>query len=95
MVGFGMTTAVSPSVQPGDLLMPHHRLPNPQTSSTLPALASSPSPSTFVVCPVILMQNLNVSQYLCQFAVYQLAYRQAEAEVRSSTRAHELLAVWN
>lgn len=52
-------------------------------------------PGSFVVCPMVLMQGLTLGQQLCQMAIYQLAFEQAQADLRPSWPERDLLGIWN
>ena len=64
-----------------------YRLPKPQ----LPAITTN----GFMVCPIAIQHGLTPAQLLWQCAIYQMAFVQAQTELRPSLPERDLLAVWN
>lgn len=53
--------------------------------------APTPSPTGFMICPLVLVQGLSHAQ----LALYQIALAEAQAVARPSLPERDLLAVWN
>src|SRR5262249_14233767 len=82
-------TAREPAMHP-------RRIPHDFVNHCLPEPSAAPaSLTTFVICPVVLLQNSNPCQQLWQCALYQWAFEQARAAARPSLLERDLLAVWN
>jgi hypothetical protein len=64
-----------------------YRLPKPQ----VPRITTN----GFMACPIAVQHGLTAAQLLWQCAIYQMAFIQAEAELRPSLPERDLLAVWN
>jgi hypothetical protein len=54
-----------------------------------------PSPSAFVLCPLVCLPPQAAEQGAWQQALYAWAFAQAQAVVRPSLPERDLLAVWN
>jgi len=52
-------------------------------------------PGSFMLCPLALQQGLTAAQQWGQWSLYQLAFEQAQAQLRPSLPERDLLAVWN
>ncbi len=67
-----------------------------EESYTLPRPAAPAiSPTSFVAYPVALLQGLSDAQQLWQQSIYQLAFEQAQADLRPSLPERDLAGVWN
>jgi len=53
------------------------------------------SPEGFIACPLPLLQAVAPEQLLWQNALYQVAFEQAQEELRPSLPERDLLGVWN
>jgi len=54
-----------------------------------------PSPSAFALYPMGIAPGADPVGWLCQQAVYQWAFQEAQAVVRPSILERDLLGVWN
>jgi hypothetical protein len=76
--------------------MRYNRLPN--AADYLPSSGPSGAlllPGSFILCPLALLQGLTGPQRWSQWSIYQLAFEQAQAQLRPSLPERDLLAVWN
>lgn len=74
----------------------NHRIPSLMEPYSLPQPPKPAiSPDGFVVCPLPVLQTLPPEQLPWQHALYQLAFEQAQAELRPSLPERDLLGVWN
>ncbi len=64
-----------------------YHLPQPAA----PAIA----PGSFMVCPIVLAQTMTLAHQFWQMAIYQVAFEQAQASMRSALPDRRLLTVWN
>ena len=77
--------------------MNHHRLSLLAEETYRLPRPSGPgvSPATFVAYPMALLQGLSDAQQLWQQSIYQLAFEQAQADLRPSLPERDLAGVWN
>ncbi len=79
----------------GCAMFRNRRLGDVQTNRVPQPPAPGISPAGFLLCPVICFPGMTAAQWLCQQALYQYAFEQAQAVVRPSLPERDLLAVWN
>lgn len=76
--------------------MHSHRFQLPMESPVLPEPpVPTMAPSSFMLCPNVLLQGLSPMQLCWQCYLYQRAFEEAQAVVRPSLPERDLLGVWN
>ncbi len=60
-----------------------------------PVVDPSPSPTAFLLCPLVCLPVSSPAQGQWQQSLYEMALSKAKAVVRPSLPERDLLAVWN